>query len=49
MWDFKLIWQPAGTVIVEELLIGIELKVFWHMRVVGKSIGEDMIHQLAAI
>ncbi len=44
MCDLNLIWQPAVTVIVEELLMSMELKFFGHLSVVGKSIGEDMIH-----
>jgi hypothetical protein len=35
--------QPGGTVIVDELLIVIDVKVLGHWSVFGKSTGENMI------
>jgi hypothetical protein len=34
----------VGTVIVEELLMIMEVKVVRHLKVVGKSIGEEIIY-----
>jgi hypothetical protein len=42
------IWHSGGIVICEELLAVKTVKVFGHLIVVGKSMGEDMRHlQLA--
>jgi hypothetical protein len=35
--DLSCIWQPAGTVIVEELLMVMDVNVFGHLIEVEKS------------
>jgi hypothetical protein len=42
--DFKFTKQQGGIVIVDELLIVRDEKVFGHLRVVRKSTGDEMIH-----
>jgi hypothetical protein len=44
MGDFNCFWPRAGTVIVKELLMVMDVNVLGHLSVVVKSIGEDMIH-----